>query len=150
MVMFQSPAWEQLHIGAVLPGAGSWVVPTQSRIKGWLVPAFHSHDCTRRAHPRGNRRATCSVSLPAVLTANTCVFWVTLPRGLNVLILPIPYFLSFRTGTVSCSAAGSASQILAGPLGATKLQILRIVCRPGQQKFVTTLIYCHSHITRSW
>lgn len=149
MVLFQSPAWEQLHTGADLPGAGSWVVPTQSRIKGWLVPAFHPHDCTHRAHPRGSRRATCSVSLPAVLTANTCTFWVTLPGGLNVFILSILYFLCFRTGAVSCSAAGSASQILAGPLGATKLQILRTVWRPGQQKFVTTLIYYHSHITHS-
>lgn len=148
MVMFQSPAWEQLHTGAALPGAASLVAPTPSRIKGSLVPALPSRGCTHGAHPRGSRRVTCSVSLPAELSANTCMFWVTLPRGFNVFILPVPHYLGFRT--VSCSAAGSASEILAGPLGATKLQILRTVCRPGQQKFVTTFIYYHSHITHSW
>lgn len=106
MVMFQSPAWEQLHTGAALPGTGSLVVPTQSRIKGWLFPALHSHACTHGAHPSGNSRATCTVSLPAELSANTCMFWVTLPRGLNVFILPIACFLCFTTGAVSCSASG--------------------------------------------
>lgn len=150
MVMLESPACEQLQIRVALHVAVSLVISIQRRKRNlWFcsVPCLLSaHMAAHTGHimegaegpPAVCPSLMCFLEILACFESPCSGVWIFLLYLYCLLCVSEPgQFLTLQQAQHHRSYQG--------PLGATKLQILRTVCRPGHQSllqhlFITSLI----------